>query len=185
MFKFNVTLGDEDILAYTKYRLYKHPAYKKRLMRQLIQMIIPCAFCLLCVFITDRAGLWSSFVVLGIAIIIVLATQRRTTIMKLRKALKKESKTGDLRYAPHLELAFEEDFFKRTTPASETTAKYSVLQGVDISEKAVYVYERVNTVVIIPFAAFADDDEKARFVAFIEGKIAENAAAPHGDTPQS
>ena len=77
-------------------------------------------------------------------------------------------KNGKLPYSNYATLEFYDDYFVEVTENTKTEVKYDAVFKVRVNEpKAIYIYQNAVLAYIIPFDVFCSDDERIKFVDFI------------------
>ncbi|MCL2811650.1 MAG: YcxB family protein, partial [Clostridia bacterium] len=68
---------------------------------------------------------------------------------------------------------FGENSYTSITKSHTGESTYENLLRVDVGKQAIYIYEGSLQMLVLPNRIFANDEEKERFVAFIQWKISE------------
>jgi len=182
MFKFSVTLDDNDYFEYNKHVFFNGPAGRNTLL--LYRLLVPMlgAFAIFMFWITgaDAILLIGEAVLFAILSVVFFLLAKPFAIKSIRSSIANHKKAGKLPYSKESTLLFEEDTFTSTTPEAITTLKYPIIERIVETEKAVYVMVGVLQAVIIPLKAFSDDAEKTKFIEFIQGKIAATSVGRSG-----
>jgi len=180
MFKFNITLDDNDYFEYNKYHFLNSPTGKKTLM--LYRLFLPIIF-LLILFIFLINGF--DFVILMVQFILsaILSTTwivfaKKNYFSNLKKNIQKLKMSGKLPFSKENILSFDEELIIQTTPENESKIKYLMVERIVEAEKAVYIFISSIQGIIIPLSAFSDDSERKQFIEFIEIKIKERTQKP-------
>jgi len=173
LFQFSFTLNDDDYFEYSKYDLLHDPIGKQTLFEQ--RLFPPLL--LLSFFVRAYRENNARLVVIFIVILFILsifwiAFAKSFLFRRMKRNIGIQKKLGKLPYPVESTLVFENNFYRLTTPEYEITAKYSEIEFINEAKNYIYIYRNVSQAHIIPLHVFADDEEKARFVAFIESKIA-------------
>ncbi|MCL1963917.1 MAG: YcxB family protein [Firmicutes bacterium] len=189
MFEFQFEPTMEDYCAFSKHHLYHSPAKKKYRIR--MRFIWPLVFgSMATVFIflamsshaavdsVDRILFAGYAAVCAVAGISFLFFHKQINFWVIQRSIKKNEKYGKLYTAEPRTYQFRENlfFYKSKNETAEVT--YANLERIDMGEEAVYVYMGVNQALVLPNRIFADEEEKRRFAAFIQGKINEAKEAP-------
>ena len=175
MFEFNITLDDNDYLLFNQYHLFNSRSGKNSLI--FFRFIIPC-ICIMVIFIFWIAG--SDFELILIEAILMaiisiwwIVYSKKSIFKSINKRIKKVKKEGRLPYSNESILKFDEEKIHEITPNTENITKYSLIEKIAVTEKAVYIYFGALQAYILPVKAFSDEMEKLKFLEFINTK-AEN-----------
>ena len=176
MFKFNITLTDDDYFEYNKYTFLNSPTGKKSLFRQRLQLPIMSAFALIIFFIAkaDSTLIITEAIFLAIISILGIIFSKFFFLKRMRRSFNKRKKLEKLPFDEDSTLLFENEAIISTTAESEMTTKYSRLERIIESDKAVYLYVDSVRAYIIPLRTFSSDVDKQQFINFIKSKIDEN-----------
>ena len=174
MFKFSFTLNDDDYFEANKYHFLNSSAGKKAIW--LLRLLMPIAFAL-GILISCREissfGRIITTIAWIIASVLWVIFAKSIVLKNLRKNIGKLKKDGKLPYNKETSILFDNESIIANTSESETKSNYQVIERVVENEKAVYIYVNSMQVYMIPLSAFADDEERKCFIAFIKNKIAE------------
>ena len=88
--------------------------------------------------------------------------------------LKAAKKDGRLFPGEYIRFQFDEENFYETTELNETKSTYLSIEKIGEGDHAIYLFIGANQGYIIPLPAFASNEEKTEFVAFINRKINKN-----------
>ena len=180
MFKFNITLDDNDYFEYNKYYILNSPTGRRALLyyRLIMPMI---SLLIIYIFWIARADFGLIIAeIIGLAIVSVLwIIFTKTIYLKwLRKYIEKVKKSGKLSYSKENTLIFDDESFIEIASENESKIKYSMIERIVETEKYVYVFIGSTQALIIPLTAFSDDSERTQFLEFIETKIKERTQTP-------
>ncbi len=175
MFDFRFELTRSDYAAFQKSYLLRSP-HGKKLMRHLriaLLLLVLGQVYLYALGDPLSPAMWIPSVLIAVAVFFLPHITQLDTkyghFLPMQKGKFFEQGT--------ITFHFDENSYTYTSPNAEGTTKYTAILRVDAGPDAVYLYQAVNQALIIPDRAFADDAEKQQFVAFIQRKIAGDAAA--------
>lgn len=174
MFKFNVTMNDDDYLEYNKFHMFVSPYGRKSMVRAYILIaVIIAVFALISLF---KGGFTLSAFKGIIPLIILLALYlifyKSILTFFLKGQLKSYKKSGKMGYSPISELSFYEDRFEEITETNKTEQLYSSIERISIVDKK-YIYIHVNSIMayIIPFSSFNSRTEYEEFMEFFKNYL--------------
>lgn len=172
MFEFEITLDDEDYLLFNQYHSLNSPIGKKDLM--LFRLIIPficfmvVAVCYILRF--DFQLILIEAVLMTIVSILWVGYSKKVTLKSVRRRIEKIKKEGRLPYSREAILKFDDEGIHEITPNTENKLKYSLIERVAVTEKAIYIYFSSVQAIILPVTAFSEEMEKLKFLEFINLK---------------
>lgn len=82
----------------------------------------------------------------------------------------KVKKEGRLPYSNEAILKLDYEKIHEITPNTENVIKYSLIEKIAITEKAIYIYFSSVQAYILPVTAFSEEMEKQKFLEFIKEK---------------
>ncbi|NLX68686.1 MAG: hypothetical protein GXZ12_04515 [Clostridiaceae bacterium] len=142
MFEFKINLSYDDYILFNNYSFLNSPSGKRLLM--INKMMIPI-FCFLCVvvliaFNLDVLLILIEAIVLTILSILWIFFDKKIFLRILDKNLRKTEKEGRLSFEGEAVLKFDDESIHVISPNSESKTKYSLVEKVAVSEKAIYLY---------------------------------------------
>ena len=173
MFEFKTTLDDDDYLLFNQYHLLNSPTGKKSLI--FFRFIIPF-ICLVFVVIFFIAGvdfqlILIEAIVMTILSIIWVGFSKKMILISMNRRIKKMKKEGRLPYSNEATLMFDDEIIHEITPNTEIKTKYSLIEKIAVTEKAIYIYFSFVQAYILPVTAFSNEMEKIKFLEFINLKV--------------
>lgn len=173
MFRFNITLSEEDYLQFSKYHYFNSTNGQKSFLayRALAPMLSIMFVLVFLMAGADPLLIGIEAVVLGIFSVIFLRNSRKTVIRYIHKSVERAKKDGVLPYTPESVLTFDEEFVHEISPKSEQKMEYQLLQKIAVDEGAVYIYINAMQAYILPASCFVDEGEKETFLKFVRGKV--------------
>ena len=172
MFEFKITLNDDDYLLFNQYHLLNNLIGRRTLMY--FRLIIPF-ICLVIAFIFDIVN--SDFllilieaIVMAILSILWICYSKRIILNSMKRSLEKIKKEGRLPYNNEAIIKFDNESIHETSPNTESKTKYSLVEKIAVTEKAIYIYFSSVQAYILPATAFSEDAEKQKFLEFINLK---------------
>ncbi len=184
MFKFFISLDDEDYLEFNQYH-FLHSGTGKRALGT-YRLIIPilCLVLALLVFVitSDLAFFAIVSALLTVYSVIWILFSRKLILRAQRKSLGKLKQDGKLPYQKESTLIFEADVILEITEETENRTRYSMVEKVAGTETALYIYTSSLQAFILPLAAFSGEEEKQRFLRFLKAKGIVLQRAPYRGT---
>lgn len=173
MFEFKITLDDDDYLLFNQYHLLNSPVGKRNLMT--FKMIIPfiCFMFVVVIFIVnpDFQLLLIEAILMTILSILWICYSKKIILKSMKKGLKKMKKEGRLPYSNEAIIKFDDESIHEISPNTESKTKYSLVEKIAVTEKAIYIYFSSVQAYILPVTAFSEDAEKQKFLEFINLKV--------------
>ncbi len=173
MFEFKITLDDDDYLLFNQYHLLNSPTGKKTLRS--FRIIIPF-ICLMIVFIFCIAGSDFQLIMIEAIMMTILSLfwigySKKIILKSIKKRIIKMKKEGRLNYSNEAILKFDDESIHEITPYTENKTKYSLIEKIVVTEKAIYIYFSSVQAYILPVTAFSEESEKQKFLEFINSKV--------------
>lgn len=173
MFEFKITLDDTDYLLFNQYHLLNSPAGKKSLLS--FRFIIPF-ICFMFVVIFFIAGSDFQLILIEAIVMTILSISwvglsKKMILKSMKNRIKKMKKEGKLPYDSEAILKFDDESIHEITPNTEMKTKYSVIEKIAVTEKAIYIYFSSVQAYILPVTAFSEEMEKLKFLEFINSKV--------------
>jgi len=174
MFQFCYTLNENDYFEFNKYHAFNSPASRKNMI--IYRFIVPIIFVacgLIAGTIVDEPVVtYYFYIAFGIVAILWLIFFKPLMAKQIKKNIGRIKKSGKLPYQSNVTISFEDDFFVETTENGEARVKYSTIERVIITEKAIYIYINAVQAILLPFTVFSDEQKHDDFIVFIEEKRA-------------
>ncbi len=172
MFEYKITLGEDDYIRFNEFHMLNSPSGKKTLMACRLIGPLMCIMVLIVLIIANADIL---LFLLEAALMTVIAVfwiifSNRIFFGSLRKRIIKLKKEGKLPYHPESILRFDDEYIHMITPDTENKIKYTMIEKIAATEKAIYIYLNSMMASIIPTTVFSDDAEKQRFLEYIKSK---------------
>jgi hypothetical protein len=95
---------------------------------------------------------------------------KKMILKSMKKRIEKMKKEGRLPYSNEAILKFDDEGIYEITPDTENKTKYSLVEKIAETEKAIYIYVSSLQAYILPLTAFSEETEKLRFLEFINLK---------------
>lgn len=172
MYKYNITLNDDDYLQFNQYSLLNSRSGKRVLMRY--RLLAPLLyFSIIVITLTDADfyTILSETITMAILSIIWIVVCKRVLLLSSKMSIKRKRKEGELPYNREAKLIFDDEYIYDITPDSETRRKYSSIEKVCEAEKAIYIYINSSRGYILPLTAFSEEAEKQKFLQFLNLKV--------------
>lgn len=173
MFEFKIALNDDDYLLFNQYHLLNSPMGKRNL--KYFRLIIPF-FCFLVVVIfslaeSDFLLVLNEAIAMTILSILWIVFSKKIILKSMKKNIIKMRKDGKLPYSnEEAILRFDDESVHEITPSTENKMKYSMIEKIAVTEKAIYIYFNSMQACILPVIAFSDEEKKQKFLRFINMK---------------
>ncbi|WP_313076073.1 YcxB family protein [Lacrimispora sp.] len=173
MFEFKITLSDDDYLLFNQYHLLNSLSGKKYLMS--IKFVCPL-ICFMFIVILYIAGsdfklILSETIFMTIISIFWIIFSKRKILKSMNKRITKMKKEGRLPYSNQAILKFDDEKIHEITPNTENVTKYSLIEKIAVTEKAIYIYFSSLQAFILPVTAFSKEIERLEFLEFINKKV--------------
>lgn len=173
MFEFKITLDDNDYLLFNQYFLLNSKIGKKTLMyyRLCVPFLSFIFIVLLYIVGTDSKLILTETIVLTILSIFMISYSKKIILRSVKNRMKNMKKEGRLPYGYEATIKFDDENIYEITPNTESKTKYSFVEKVAVTEKAIYIYINSIQAYILPVNVFTDEMEKSKFLEFINLKI--------------
>lgn len=173
MFEFKITLNDNDYLLFNQYHLLNSPTGKKTVV--FFKFIIPF-ICLMFVvkFHIEKADfqlILIEAILMSIISIFWIGYYKKILLKSIKNYIKKIKKDGRLPYSNEAILKFDDESIYEITPNTENKTKYSLVEKIAVTEKAIYIYFSSVQAYIVPVTTFSEEIEKLKFLEFINSKV--------------
>lgn len=172
MFEFKITLDDDDYSLYNQYHLLNSPSGKKTLMY--FRLIIPfISFMVVVIFSiadSDFLLILIEAILMTILSVLWIAYSKKILLKSMKKNIKNSKREGKLPYNNEAILKFDDESVHEIAPNTENKTKYSMIEKIAVTEKAIYIYFSSVQAYILPMIAFSDEMEKLKFLDFINLK---------------
>ena len=176
-YQFQVSLTEDDYLAFNLFHALKSPYGAKNTMRIriLTDLILVLFVAILFIFDGVNVGTVMAAVAMLIYIIVVHLCYKRILTSTIKRTIKAQKKKGKVAFSPLATMEFFEDHFVESTEENRTEQKYTVVERISVVENR-YVYLHTNNIMayIIPMASFASQEEYDSFLTFAKENISEN-----------
>jgi hypothetical protein len=184
LYKFKYFLDDDDYLEFNMFHHFNSPILKKNLAWLRYGA---CALFLTFFLAVGRpfdGGLegdgaiwaWVLGIVLFIAALIWVLAFKHIFALIMRRAIKKQTKTGGLVYGKNVSVSFEADFVLETTELGQNKTGYYKIGRVAEGKRAVYLFTGPMQAIIIPLRIFEGSSpdspsELQGFLDFVRSKV--------------
>lgn len=173
MYEFQITLDDDDYLRFNQYHLFNSSIGKKTIMS--FRLLIPfiCFMVVVIFFIAGADFLLMLFEAIAMLIFSIfwIAKCKKMLLKSINKRIKTMKKEGRLPYSSEAILKFDHESIHEITPNTENMTKYSLIEKIAVTEKAIYIYISSVQAIILPVTAFAEEKSKIEFLEFINSKV--------------
>lgn len=173
MFEFKITLNDDDYLLFNQYHLLNSPSGKKSLMsfRFIIPFICFMFIVIFCIAGSDFELILIESILMTIISIFWIGFSKKKILKSMNRRITKIKKEGRLPYSNEAILKFDDEKIHEITPNTENVTKYSLIEKIAVTEKAIYIYFSSVQAFILPVTAFSGEMEKLKFLEFINMKV--------------
>lgn len=173
MFEFKITLDDDDYLLFNQYHLLNSSSGKKYL---LVYRLIVLFICLMVIVIFSIAGadfglILVEAILMTIFSVLWIGFSKKKILKSMNKRILKLKKEGRLPYSNEAILKFDDEKIHEITPNTENITKYSLIEKIAVTEKAIYIYFSSIQAYILPVTAFSEEMEKLKFLELINEKV--------------
>lgn len=172
-FQLNLTITEEDYLAFNYFHTLRSKTGKRMVRRSRI-LFITCVAVLLVLAIWVMG--WTPFST-AYLILMMLFTALYTAFFgkiiswNIKKQLKQLKKTGKLPYEPTARLEFYEDKLVEITPDKRTELNYSALERICIdADRFIYLYNSSMAAYILPTPQVRAQLDQEEFLRFLSAK---------------
>lgn len=172
MYEFKVYVSDEEFLLFNQYTFLNSYRGKKTLLRYRLKILLLSAAVVLFAYIMERNFSVFLMIALGYAIycIVAIAHSKKKFLKNLEKSIKMMKREGKLSYGSETIIKFDDEWIHEIAPDNETKTKYSQVEKIAVTDKAIFIYDTTNSAYIIPINVFASEAEKLNFIEFIRSK---------------
>lgn len=172
MYEFKVTMNDEDYIHFNQYHLMNSPAGKRTLLY--FRLVIPI-ICIgvVTIFMTsnsDYSLVLSETIAMTMISILWIVFSKKMILRNVAKNIKKVKKAGRLPYVKESILKFDDDGIHEIAPDTESRTKYSVVEKIVLTDKAICIYFSAAQAYIVPMNVFSEELERNRFLEFLHMK---------------
>jgi hypothetical protein len=173
MFEFKITLDDDDYLLFNQYHLLNSSSGKKYLIsaRFFIPFICFMVVVIFCVAGSDFELVLIEAILMTIFSVLWIGYSKKKILKSMNKRILKMKRDGRLPYSNEAILKFEDEKIHEITPNTENITKYSMIEKIAVTEKAIYIYFSSIQAYIVPVTAFSAEMEKIKFLEFINMKV--------------
>lgn len=172
MFEFKITLDDADYLLFNQYHFLNSPIGKKSLLffRFIIPFICFMFIVVLLILNSDFQLILIEAILMTFVSIFWIGNSKESILKSMKKRIMKIKKEGRLPYSSESLLKFDNESIHETTPNTENRTKYSLIEKIAVTEKAIYIYYSSVQAYILPVNTFSEEMEKLKFLEFINSK---------------
>lgn len=173
MFEFKIILNDDDYLLFNQYHLLNSPSGKKSLLafRFIIPFICLMVIVIFCIAGSDYGLILIEAILMTIFSVLWIGFSKKMILKSMNNRIIKMKKEGRLPYSNEAILKFDDEKIHEITPNTENIAKYSLIEKIAVTEKAIYIYFSSIQAYILPVTAFSEEMEKLKFLGFINEKV--------------
>ena len=176
-YQFQVSLTEDDYLAFNLFHALRSPYGAKNTMRIriLTDLILVLFVAILFIFDGVNVGTVMAAVAMLIYIIVVHLCYKRILTSTIKRTIKAQKKKGKVAFSPLATMEFFEDHFVESTEENRTEQKYTVVERISVVENR-YVYLHTNNIMayILPFACFESKEQYQEFLEFLKANISSN-----------
>lgn len=172
MFEFHIFLDDNDYLLFNQYHLLNSPSGKKSLMsfRLIIPFLCFMVLVIFCIVGFDFELILIEAIMMTIFSVLWIGYSKKMILKSMNRRVIQMKKEGRLPYSNEAILKFDDEKIHEITPNTENIIKYSLIEKIAVTEKAIYIYFSSVQAYILPVTAFSDEMEKQKFLEFIKEK---------------
>ena len=166
-FQFDLTLSEEDYVAYNCFHAFQSPQGRKTVKRSRIFFIVFMSLMTL-------IGLTISVIfgaLLAILTVVYMVLFQKIVERNIGKQILRLKKTGKLPFDATTTLEFYEDKLIETTPSARTERNYDKFERICVLEgRYIFLYDSSVTAYILPVAQVGDQENQAAFLSFMAKK---------------
>jgi len=175
MYQFKYTFSEHDYLEFCKFNAFNTPEGKKHMLRYRNTFVIIFLFSGIAFgsigAITNKPFLFYSYLIgFGILIVLWLIFFKRIMEIKIKRDIERLKQSGKLPYSSNVTICFKDDYIVKTSEDAESTVKYSAIERVLVTEKALYIYINATQAFVMPATLFYDVHKRDDFIKFLEEK---------------
>lgn len=172
MYKFDFKLNDADYFEFNKFHVNSATSNKRAVL--MIRLFLPVVLLIILLLrylkedIILMISMLISFTFVSVLWVLMI---KPLLFLFLQINIKLLKMDGKMPYAKEVSVCFEDDQCIEITEIAESKIRYSAIEKIGIGRNAVYLYFGAVQALIIPFFAFADEEQKRTFLEFIRSKI--------------
>ena len=173
LFQLNITLTEEDYLAFNDFHSFGSAQGKKLIRRSRVIFISLMALLMVLVilFIGTTAFALSYAAFLGLFTAVYMILYRKILKRNIRVQIKRLKKQGKLPFDPVSTLEFYDDKIMEITPSKRTEQNYSIFERICIVQgKYILLYYSSVGAYILPIPQIQMQIDQDAFLRFLSGK---------------
>lgn len=172
-YRFDITLTEQDYIAYNQFHAFDSPQGKKQRKRN--KMMLSTAILALIVamglILRDSIVFALYDAALAVYLAVCLLFYRKIAMLILKWQIKRMKKEGKLPYEPAATMEFYADHFVEITPAGRMERQYSSIERICIvPDRFVLLYLNTVTAVILPISQLRQQTQLEGFLDFLSEK---------------
>lgn len=172
-YRFDITLTEEDYIAYNQFHAFESPQGKKQMKRSRLLLVGITA--VLIVSLGLHMGRNTVFAFYTAAMVLYLVVYllfyKKIVMFFLKRHIKRTKKQGKLPYEPVVTMEFYADHFVEIAPSSRTEQRYSSIERIYVvPDQFVLLYLNTITAGILPISQLRQQVELEDFLAFLSEK---------------
>ena len=170
LFQFNITLTEEDYLAFNQFHAFESAQGKKMVTRSRLFITFLVMFALTVIVLVRGLTLYSAIVTvfLGLVHLIYMLVYKKILIRSLKAQIKRMEKTGRLPYDSESTLAFYEDKLVETSASTCVEQKYSIIEKMCVvKDRYIYLYNSSTGAYILPISQIQAQANWEDLMAFL------------------
>lgn len=172
LFQFNVTLNDDDYLAYNRFHMIRSP-YGAKTLRN-FRIVLAAIVVLFMIATVSQTGFPYALIAIIPSLIVLTVMELLLPtflVSSVKSQLKKLKKAGKPAYSPSAVIEFYEDSFVETTDGNRSELKYSTVERISVVDGK-YIYIHVNSIMsyIVPVALLDTAEKYDSFMEFLASK---------------
>ncbi len=169
MYRFEYELNVEDYQEFNLFICYGIPQNKARITKN--QWAGPLIYGVCAIALALFTKNYSiSFIWFGTASLLWVLTYHRRIRRNISKNIKRMEKVGKMPCEGHHTAIFDETSFTSKDKYEEVHSDYAAIDKIGIGKSAFYLFNSAASAYIIPYCAFANEEEKSAFFQFIQSK---------------
>ena len=170
LFQFNITLTEEDYLAYNIFHALESAHGKKQVRKSRLFLLVTFALLLLLVYVV---GGWTPYficyvILLGLLAVIYMLLFKKILIRNIKSQLKRLKKLGKLCFEPQSTLEFHEDKMVEISDISRSEQSYRAFERICLLEdRYIILYRSSLSAFILPVPQIIAQANFEEFINFL------------------
>lgn len=172
-YRFDITLTDEDYIAFNQFHAFESPQGKKQTKKNklLLSIFILVLIAALRLIMGHSTVFAIYTAVMALYLAAYLLFYKKIVTLFQKKQIKQMKKEGKLPYEPTMTMEFYADRFEELTPNMRTEQSYSSIERICVvPDRFVLLYLNTITAIILPIPQLRQQTDLNVFLAFLSEK---------------